>query len=431
MLKAMEIGRCKKVEVLFASGLVSKETVEERQSQSSIKQPLFWVDEMPFPSLEGLEISKMEKLEIIWNIKDSHQRNMYSFPNLLHIDVSLCESLKSLFPAASVAASLEKLESLIITGCGVLEEIVEREDGTDPTTRLLFPSLICLGLYGLPKLKWFFHGVRTLESSSSKELHEQGGTLFVVEEVAFPSLKLLDLYGLPKIKHIWSKDSQSIPSFQNLQVIIAGKCVSLKSLFPASIVRCLEQLEKIKIYDCGVEEIVAAEGGEVVEMTLAFPQVTSLYLENLGRLKGMHDSKWSMLKQMRILECEKVKLSFPSLVTLEIRRMYKLEIMSRNVTIRKLWRSCYARCLHANESYRLRRALMRKLFIGRSIKAHHQSAQRIPPHSGILTKTTPRPQLLEQTLHKEILQMSIDEETLHKEILQMSINEETLHWEEY
>lgn len=65
--------------------------------------------------------------------------------------------------------------------------------------------------------------------------------------------------------------------------------VSLKSLFPASIIRCLEQLKKIKIYDSGVEEIVAAEGGEAVEMTLV--QVTSLYLENLGRLKGVHDSK--------------------------------------------------------------------------------------------------------------------------------------------
>ncbi|XP_041020821.1 uncharacterized protein LOC121262410 isoform X4 [Juglans microcarpa x Juglans regia] len=287
----------------------SKETVEERQySQMSIKQPLFWVDKRPVSSLEILKISKMEKLEIIWNIKDSHQRDMYNFPKLLHIDVSLCESLKSLFPTASVAASLQELQSLIITGCGVLEEIVEREDGTDPTTRLSFPNLICLGLYGLPKLKWFFQGVHTLELSSSKELHEQGGTLFVVEEVGFPSLKLLDLYGLPKIKHVWSKDSQTIPSFQNLQVIIVGKCVSLKSLFPASIVRYLEQLEKIKIYDCGVEEIVAAEEGEAAEMTLVFPQVTSLCLENLERLEGVHDSKWSMLKEKRNLECKKVKV---------------------------------------------------------------------------------------------------------------------------
>ncbi|XP_041020823.1 uncharacterized protein LOC121262411 [Juglans microcarpa x Juglans regia] len=329
--------------------------------------------QLSFPSLKTLQLAGLPKIKHVWS------KEIFRFPDLFNLHVAKCENLKSLFPAATVATSLTQLKSLKIRDCGVLEEIVQREDGTDPTTRILFTSLTSLSLDGLPKLKWFFQGVRTLESSSSKELHEQGGTLFGVNEVGFPSLKLLDLYGLPKIKHVWSKDSQTIPSFQNLQVIIVGKCVSLKSLFPASIVRCLEQLEKIKIYDCGVEEIVAAEEGEAVEMTLVFPQVTSLCLENLERLEGVHDSKWSMLKEMRILECEKVKLLFPSLV------MDKLEIMSRNVTIQKLWGSCYARCLHAMESYRLRSDLMKnyilwndkKMFtrqIVRSIKAHHQSA---------------------------------------------------------
>ncbi|KAG2694931.1 hypothetical protein I3760_08G166800 [Carya illinoinensis] len=104
---------------------------------------------------------------------------------------------------------------------GVMEEIVAREDGTDPTTRLLFPSLNFLSLDELPKLKWFFQGLRTLESSLSKELHEQGGTLFGIEEVAFPNLTELHICGLAKIKHVWSKDPQTILRFQNLQEINA------------------------------------------------------------------------------------------------------------------------------------------------------------------------------------------------------------------
>ncbi|KAG6646175.1 uncharacterized protein LOC122318860 isoform X3 [Carya illinoinensis] len=322
MLKKMSIEGCKKVEV-FASGLVREETVEKRQSQMSIKQPIFLVDEMSFPSLEILKIRRMEELEMIWNMKDCYQRHMYSFPNLLEINVKGCESLKSLFPAASVAASLPQLQSLKIHDCGVMEEIVVREDGTDPTTRLLFPSLNFLSLDELPKLKWFFQGLRTLESSLSKELHEQGGTLFGIEEVAFPNLTELHICGLAKIKHVWSKDPQTILRFQNLQEINAQKCASLKSLFPTSVDGCLKQLKKIRINKCGVEEIVGDECGEAVGRTLVFvfPQVTSLDLANLPRLecfyKGVHISKWPMLESMSIEGCEKVEVFASGLVNEE------------------------------------------------------------------------------------------------------------------
>ncbi|KAG6646173.1 uncharacterized protein LOC122318860 isoform X2 [Carya illinoinensis] len=376
MLKKMKIEKCDRVEV-FASGLVNfEESVEEKQSHMSIKQSIFLVNEMSFPSLEILKIRRMEKLEIIWNMKDSHQRHMYSFPNLLDIDVKGCESLKSLFPAASVAASLPQLQSLKIHDCGVMEEIVAREDGTDPTTRLLFPSLNFLSLDELPKLKWFFQGLHTLELSLSKELHEQGGTLFGIEEVAFPNLTELHLCCLAKIKHVWSKDPQTIQRFQNLQKIIAWKCASLKSLLPASVDGCLKQLKKIIVYDCGVEEIVGAEGGEVVGRTLVFvfPQVAYLYLANLPRLEsfynGVHISKWPMLKKMSIEGCKKVEvfasglvreetvekrqsqmsikqpiflvdeMSFPSLEILKIRRMEELEM---------IWnmKDCYQRHMYS------------------------------------------------------------------------------------
>ncbi|KAF5463493.1 hypothetical protein F2P56_019400, partial [Juglans regia] len=231
-----------------------------------------------------------------------------------------------------MATSLTQLKSLEIRDCGVLEEIVQREDGTDPTTRILFTSLTSLSLDGLPKLKWFFQGVRTLESSSSKELHEQGGTLFGVNEVAFPKLTNLLLRNLPKIKHVCSKDPQTILRFQNLQRIHVSKCASLNSLFLASIGTCLKQLKQIRISDCGVlEEIVEAEGGETVGRMLVFefPQVTSLVLENLPRLecfyKGLNISNWPMLKKMSIEECEKVEVLF-ALGTIEERQYSQMSI---------------------------------------------------------------------------------------------------------
>ncbi|KAG6627416.1 hypothetical protein CIPAW_15G126100 [Carya illinoinensis] len=288
-------------------------TLESSSSKELHEQggTLFGLEEVDFPNLTKLNLRGLPKLRNILNIKDSHQRHKYSFQKLLDIDVSLCKSLESLFPAALAAASLPQLKSLKIVDCGVMEEIVAGEDRTDPTTRLLFPSLNVLRLDGLLNLKWFYQRGRTLESSSSKELHEQGGTLF--EEVAFPNLTNLDLCGLPKIKHVWSKDPQTILGFQDLKEINVRECASLKSLFPASVGGLLKQLEMIRINNCGVEEIVGAEGEEAVGRTLVFefPRVTCLHLTNLPTLEcfynGVYTSKWPMLRNMLIDRCEKVE----------------------------------------------------------------------------------------------------------------------------
>ncbi|XP_042962578.1 uncharacterized protein LOC122296847 [Carya illinoinensis] len=264
--------------------------------------------QLSFPSLEVLHLRDLPRIKHVWS-KEIFR--FQDFPVLLHFHVKGCESLESLFPAASVATSLPQLKSLKIVDYGVMEEIVAGEDRTDPTTRLLFPSLNVLRLDGLLNLKWFYQRVRTLESSSSKELHEQGGTLF--EEVAFPNLTNLDLCGLPKIKHVWSKDPQTILRFQDLKEINVRECASLKSLFPASVGGLLKQLESIRINDCGVEEIVGAEGEEAVGRTLVFefPRVTRLHLTNLPRLEcfynGEHTSKWPMLRNRLIDRCEKVE----------------------------------------------------------------------------------------------------------------------------
>ncbi|KAF5463581.1 hypothetical protein F2P56_019483, partial [Juglans regia] len=210
-----------------------------------------------FPNLKTLQLVGLPKIKHVWS------KEIFKFPDLLDLYVARCENLKSLFPAAAVATSLTQLKSLNIRNCEVLEEIVQRKDGTDPTTRILFTSLTLLSLDGLPKLKRFFQGVHNLESSSSKELHEQGGTLFGVNELSFPSLKELHLQHLPKIKHVWSN---------------VNGCESLKSL---------THLKSLKITNCGVlEEIVQREDGiDPTSTRLLFPNLTLLSLDELPKLK--------------------------------------------------------------------------------------------------------------------------------------------------
>ena len=132
-----------------------------------------------------------------------------------------------------------------------------------------------------------------------------------VEEVS-TQLKYLYLFDLPKLKHVWSSDPQTMLTFQNLREVQVSRCKSLKSLFPASVAKSLEQLETLDIYDCGLEEIVAMEEGSETTTKFVFPRLISLSLEMLPDLKcfyqGKHTLEWLSLKKLEIYKCDKVKI---------------------------------------------------------------------------------------------------------------------------
>ena len=125
-------------------------------------------------------------------------------------------------------------------------------------------------------------------------------------------LKRLTLHRLPKMKQVWNKDPQGIFSFQNLQVISFWECESLQSLFPASVARCLMQLEDLRIGNCGVEEIVSREGIAEAAARFVFPKVTILILRKLPKLKwfcrGVHTSEWPLLKELEVSECDQIEI---------------------------------------------------------------------------------------------------------------------------
>ncbi|TXG65742.1 hypothetical protein EZV62_007017 [Acer yangbiense] len=95
------------------------------------------------------------------------------------------------------------------------------------------------------------------------------------------------------------KDPQKMFSFQKLSSVVVHHCMSLKYLFLVSIAKSLSELEKLHVHYCEVlEEIVGDDHEEAkVADTFVFPQVTSLKLGYLPRLKvktlyhGVHTSK--------------------------------------------------------------------------------------------------------------------------------------------
>ena len=126
-------------------------------------------------------------------------------------------------------------------------------------------------------------------------------------------LRHLILNNLPKLKHVWTSNPEAILTFQNLRQVKVSECKTLKSLFPVSVAKSLEQLEILHINDCELmEEIVTLEEGLETMTKFVFPQITSLTLQSLPELKcfypGKHTSKWPSLKSLTISNCDKVKI---------------------------------------------------------------------------------------------------------------------------
>ncbi|KAK4852720.1 hypothetical protein QYF36_026498 [Acer negundo] len=102
-------------------------------------------------------------------------------------------------------------------------------------------------------------------------------------------------------------------SFQKLNNVKVHDCMSLKYLFPVSIAESLLELERLDVYNCGVEEFVVDDQGEAnVAATFFFPRITSLEFNQLPRLKtfyrGVHTSQWQNLKRLTMCDCDKVEL---------------------------------------------------------------------------------------------------------------------------
>ncbi|XP_042939231.1 uncharacterized protein LOC122274265 isoform X10 [Carya illinoinensis] len=333
-LKWMTIKGCDKVEI-FASEVVSfeKTVQDQRQSEmSNIKQSLFSVDELSFPSLKTLQILEMDSLEIIFGKLEGQNGKepqvlispasgteesgaathfvstgklpLIYFKNLKVLEVENCQKLRFLF-SSSIARGLSLLEKLKIKGCNNMGAIVvtEEKDGTEDGDVILFHQLQTLVLEDLPELVSFLSTKSSFMTDCGQIIAEGNHNLHMPllhHQVSFPSLQTLRMWGLPKIKYAWSCGQE-----------------------PKTVFRCLEQLQVLEIIDCGVEEIVAVEkGGEAVAIrTLVFPQVTQLKFSDLPRLKwfcqGVYVTKWPMLKKMKIERCDEVEIFASEVVSFE------------------------------------------------------------------------------------------------------------------
>ena len=131
-------------------------------------------------------------------------------------------------------------------------------------------------------------------------------------QVAFPNLETLAIVHMKNLKIIWNKDPQGTFSMQNLQNIVVRECESLKSLFPTSVARCLQQLEELRIFECGIEEIIEQEERVKEHARFVFPKLTLLILRQLPKLKwfyrGVHTLEWPLLESLEVSGSNEIQI---------------------------------------------------------------------------------------------------------------------------
>ncbi|KAK5787200.1 hypothetical protein PVK06_041853 [Gossypium arboreum] len=232
--------------------------------ESQIRPSVFLVEKVAFPNLERITISHLRNVKRIWY----NQLHTNSFSMLKELIVKECDVLLNIFPPFLLRV-FQRLEKLIVTDCSSLEQVFQLQ-------------------------------MQGLDIEETYVVHSQ--------------LREMNLFRLPKLKHVWTKYPRRNISFGNLRHVIIFDCQSLKTLFPFSIAKDLQQLERLTIDKCGLEEIVAksVEESGKQEICFAFNQLSFLKLWYLPYLtcfyQGMHRTTWPALKQLTISGCGRIKI---------------------------------------------------------------------------------------------------------------------------
>nr|POE92923.1 disease resistance protein [Quercus suber] len=308
-LRVVRVSSCCKLEFVFSSSMVgcfshlqeiniedckimSAIVAIERQEEIEVNSD----DNIVFANLHSLKLRNLFKLKGFLSVVDSCVlfNGKVVFPILKKLEIEGMDSMNTIWPNQLISDFFGKLETLTVSCCTNLSKIV-------------LPNMLRT-LRNLKELK-------IEKCGSIEEVFDIQETNNVEEsrDIVAAELISLTLRNLKKVKHVWSMDPQGIITFEKLHTMKIEGCSSLKSVFPTSVAKALMQLEKLEIKDCAsVEEIVAKDEGIETTTLFAFPQLTTLELQNMPELKNFyprnHTSEWPSLKGLRIQKCDKLKI---------------------------------------------------------------------------------------------------------------------------
>ncbi|KAL5160924.1 Disease resistance protein [Glycine soja] len=271
-----------------------------------------------FPKLESLCLYELKEIEMIYFSSGTEMICFSpftdcSFTKLKTIKVEKCDQLKNLFSFCMVKL-LASLETIGVSNCGSLEEIIKIPDNSD---KIEFLKLMSLSLESLSSFTSFY---TTVEGSSTNRDQIQITVMtppLFGELVEIPNLENLNLISMNKIQKIWSDQPPSNFCFQNLIKLVVKDCHNLRYLCSLSVASSLRKLKGLFISNCKMMEKIFSTEGNSADKVCVFPKLEEIHLNEMDELTDIWQAEvsvdsFSSLTYMNIRGCNKLEKIFPS-----------------------------------------------------------------------------------------------------------------------
>ncbi|KAG7940920.1 hypothetical protein I3843_16G010500 [Carya illinoinensis] len=328
-LLELYVQECESLEVIF--DLKGLKVIKNSQSIVALTQ------------LKSLELRFLSRMAHVWK---NIPRGFQGFLNLISIQIWECRNLRSMVPT-SIAKLLVQLQTVEISKCQLMENILQREDEGGEDKEKVVGDIITLlklekiQLSELPSL------ISICKSMDSVEVEGEGGStssttlshkLFSSNTILwFPNLvelyvkrceslqvifdleglkvienrqpvsvlsqlRKLELWNLDGMAHVWKNIPRGFQGFQKLVSIDIYRCENLRSLLPATFAKLLVQLQSIEIGECQLMENIIQIEDETGE------EIGRKKLANLVSFNSeAHSFEWPSIKWINLWNCPKLK----------------------------------------------------------------------------------------------------------------------------
>ncbi|XP_048135594.1 LOW QUALITY PROTEIN: uncharacterized protein LOC115731513 [Rhodamnia argentea] len=157
-------------------------------------------------------------------------------------------------------------------------------------------------------------GLQVRDCESLEEVFNLDGLEGVRSTRVLPILQDLDLVNLPKLQRLWNNHLQGMLRFDMIFGLTLYKCSNLRHAFTPSMARCVANLWRMEIKECGqMEGVIAEEEGQgsAVEK-IKFPNLYWMKLECLPNMSSFlsgknHRLECPKLAELSIAYCPKMR----------------------------------------------------------------------------------------------------------------------------
>ncbi|KAB2612312.1 disease resistance protein [Pyrus ussuriensis x Pyrus communis] len=318
-------------------------------------------------ALESLKIKQCQSLQVVYDSSSITQLNGFECPNLNSVWIDSCASLKNVF-LASVAKDLKQLNMFNVKNCGLMEEIVVKEEGPQTTyEEFEFPKVTAMEFDNLPQL-WSFYPrlhVSNWPSLNKLKFRKCGGVkIFAAEfstyqdkfKLGHPipteqpffliekgkSFLNLEYLVLDKNTEIWYEPYGPLPA----ELLSKVKSIYFATSHPKSDVflENLQNIEMLRVLSAPWKELFVHDhrgsSREERHEVETLPRVKVLWLIDMPELihLGMENSQpggpvFPNLEFLRVYKCGRLEnlastlISFRNITTLTIRSCHGLQYL--------------------------------------------------------------------------------------------------------